>query len=371
MKFNINAPLLKACINRIQGGLGGITLAAQSIKIKAESGQVSLYTNNIKIGYTYVIGCPGVSEEGEAVVDGASLTRFINASVSEEITIYKEGDFLYIRDGRRKVNLGTIPSSEFFVPYIVEEIIAEVDLASFKIMLKSSVHMTSSNNTIFDGIYMDGKMVAATDQMKAVILPFESSMEDNIILTKEAAKEIMKMSSEEKISLRSNGSFLTIESVGEESTLSLSMQLVAGNYPDLNKFKEITNYSDYVTLGIEEAYSEINYISLISDNTEQVCRMSVSDEGTIVFEANAHLGTNKLRTELDFDLLSAVVPEENFVFNFKVSNMLSMLRSIKEFSEASFFDNSNFKIYFGSNERPIRLETDGLYQFLSAIRSFD
>ena len=371
MKFVIGSELLKNCISKIRGGLGGATLASQSIKIMVNDSSVLFFTNNMKIGFICEIYNADIETPGEIVVDGNTLYRFVTAALSEEITMEHEEKFLIIKDGRRKVKLNSLEDEEFVMPKLAEEAVATIDMTSFKAMLKSAVPMAAKDNTIFEGVYIDNATVAASDRNKAVIIPFKSDFPEHIIITKEACKEIMNLSYDGDIILKSNNAFLTM-GVGEaEYYITLTAHLIAGQYPDLNDFSKRIEQKYNLEVPLDDLLSEVNYMSLISDNEEQVIQMSINkDQRNIVFYADAFMGTDKSTTSMDIDVDKADIPENGFEFNFKASNMLSMLRSIKDFSEVSLFDTKNVKIHFSTSDKPIKLEIEGMYQFLSAIRSF-
>ena len=371
MKFIIDPKRLKSSLAIASGGLGGATLATQSIKIEAKDSSVFIYTNNMKIGYIVEHKNVEVVEEGEIIVDGSTFTRFVSAASDTNMTVVNKDNFLIIRDGRRTVRLNSLSDEDFIVPKVAENEVTTVDVNSFKLMLKCASPMTSNSGSIFDGVCIGKESITATDQTKAIIIPFKSGLEDYIVVTTDAIKELIKLSCEDKMPLRSDNKFLSTILEEEDRIITLTIQLLGGEYPDINEFNDKIEQTYHITVPLKNMASEVGFMSLISDNDEQVISMNVdAQEASIKFTASAFMGSDKSNSDTDYNVEDSNIPETGFSFNFKAVNMVSMLRSIKDFSENSFFDTDEVKIYFSANDKPIKIEAPGITQFLSAIRSY-
>jgi len=369
MEFKIDSSVLKDCLIKIQGGLGGHTLGAQHVKMSVGDGVAAFYTNNIKIGYAAILSDVTIKEGGEAVVDGESLIRFISGAVAKELTLERKGNDLFIHDGKRLVKLSVLSSEEFTMPQMAEETVAEIDINLFKVVLKAALPMAAADGTIFDGIYMSNEHIISTDRNKAAVIDFKSTLKEPIIFTKEAAREMLKIPYEGKIMLKSNGNVLTVGIEGETESLMLTMKLLFGEFPDVKGLLTSFGFIEYVSIPIEGFYSEINYIALISNNPNQMCVMTVKDDGTIGLEAYANMETNRSYAEVDFDLGDSIIPDEPFVFNMRIANIGNMLRSIKDFTEGMSVSDGKLRIYFDETNKPIKVEVKGMTQLLSAIKS--
>jgi len=367
MEFVISSQLLNSCVTRIDGGLGNASLAMQSVKIVADGEGVSFLTNNIRIGYQAKVEDVQVAEQGSAIVHGDTLKRFVAASSSPDIKISTSGSDFIIKDGRRKSKLTTLDSAEFNDPRTAVEYIATMPLDSVKALLGAALHTAGIDKTIFDSVYMNNKHIISTDRTKATIIPFENELEDPVLLTRDFVRELNKIDTTEDITLLSDGHFITLQLAGLADSLTMSGQLIAGDYPDMINIANQTEYPNYLSIPILEFFNELSYISLISDNKNQLCTMTVKDDGTITLTADADEGINVVDSVMDFDINASNMKEGDFIFKFQISNMVGMLKTILGYIESMNSEESMLKLYYETSDKPIKVTAAGVIQILVAL----
>ena len=365
MEFNISPEDLKTAIQSIKGGLGTKSLLAQYIKILVKEKKLFLYTNSVRIGYTLSLNEVDIVSEGEAIVDGATFPKFVEAANSSTINISSKDGYLYIRDGRRKSKILNLSGESFVDPVIEGRVVSTISLSTLQLLVKTSIPMAAKNTlTELSGVCLKESVAMATDKVKGVITTFDSVVDEPIILTIEAAREIMKLSHEGEVKLVSTGSFLAITIESEYESISLVMQVIQGDFPDMREVADKLSLENKVAISVTALYSEINYMALSSDNDNQVFTLSVSDK--LRMSTTAYMGTVVSNAEVDYDKeMSNITKDINVVI--KTRDILSMLSSAKAFIDASFFDEDIINLYISDEGNIIKIELEGMTLILSTI----
>lgn len=362
MKFKINSQLLKDVLKAISGGLGSLTIGARSIKIIAENDTLTLMTNNIRLAYKSTIPAT-VEQNGNVLVDGNFFINLISAARESEISVFTDEHHLHIRDGRRKSSLGLVVTDDFIDTFVVEEHIATIDGAEvLQHILKGASITVAPNDSPYSGICMDNNYVVSTDGVKATIIPFKNNAKNPIIFSKESVIEIAKFNFNDKVELYGNESFLTIILGDADNQLIFTCQLLETTFPPvIERLLERLKYQNYVSINCEEFNRELTYISLVSDNKEQLVNMII-ENGSVKLSADAYMGTNRINTELTYDVLNSE-QVNGLNFKFKVGSLLSLMKVIKETVEEEYFT-----LFYNDGDTAIKIVCGQLILFLTNIK---
>lgn len=364
MKFTINTELLKGVLRSVSGGLGGITLGSRSIKIIANENNLVIMTNNAKVAYRATVPAT-IIEQGSVLLDGAFFTSMVGASQEPEITVTKTDHHVNIKDGKRRTSLGIIETEDFLDTFAVENSIATLDNASvLQGILKAASYTTSvDNSSPYAGIFMDNNFVISTDGVKATIVPFENNLTSPIVFSRESISEINKFDINGQIELLSDGNFLSIILGNEDQELLFTCQLLDINFPPVvDHLLNRLTYENHVSINCKDFDKELTYVSLVSDNKDQVVNLGVNTDGVVTMSANAYMGTNQVQTEMFSDVIDSDIniPLE---FKFKVTSFISLMRVMKEIMEEQ-----NFQLFYGESTTPLKLVCGELIMFLTSIR---
>lgn len=369
MKFKIASDLLKACIVAVDGGIGAMTLGMKSVKIEATKEEVRFFTNSVRIGYSLSVKGSDIDviEPGVAVVLGATLKKFLLASMSDMMVLSTNEGQLLIKDGNRKTSIGLLHVEDFIDPVLCTEVLCGVDLYQLQAALKAVIYSAASNNTMYDSVYIDGRVIVATDTNKATIVPFViEDLSSSIILTREAVRELLKQTRSGHVHLMTNGSFVTMYFDSDDQSLTLSFQLLSCNYPDVTAAFKRINAPHIISLSLSRFFEELSYIALISDSKEQICTMQVKDS-VLFLNALSEDSINEVSSSLD--CWSVSDKDIDFRFAFKVGNMINLSRALIEYIIAYKVETDTMKIKYKDAESPIKIELDGIdiYEMLAAL----
>lgn len=367
MKVKLNSELLKDVIFRVAGGLSSFTLASKSVVLIAdsESGILKFITNNIKIGYIARMPAEYESDgKGVFAVDGVSFSKYVKAVKSSEVTVELEKEKVVLHDGKRNISIGVYADVDVHIPPIGESEIATVGAMHTASVLKAAMNCATQvdSYSIMDGIHITANSIEATDGAKIVMIPFESNLSQEIVITKDAAREFIKNGYGGDVVLHEGSNFISFDVGTEVEGITNVYQLLDGKYPDIKKLNDKYSYEHNVVVSISEMLSQLNFVSLVSDNKDQSATLYFDSADVLRLQAVAYMQNSDSDAEVVIDPMESN-PLIGFEFNVKISDIISMLKSFSEIVGAD----TEITIHHKENS-PLKFEYNGVIGYVSGVK---
>lgn len=322
MEFKIEKSVLSNALGMLNPYLEkkDIKSTTSNILIKSNGLSLTMYATDYEFGLKLDVVATDISD-GEFLVNGSDLLSMVKKLKNQEIHINSENDLLTISQGRSKLRLETINTSDY--PLLIEKSkdMKELNIDS-KIInkgIKNCLFAIDSNNPKYE---LQCLLIQLKDNIKFVStdtrsLPIytvniDSGFNDDLLITKKSILELQKVINGLDTKIYFNETMVMVES----DNMLFFTKLCNGKYIDytrvvrdkyINEFKIPKNYF-------------IENINIVSAMDNQVLITFSKDK--IIFES----GSGKKKCESDIEIEIECEKEVNILCN--SDSLLSAISNI-------------------------------------------
>lgn len=314
MEFSIPVQELAKALQRVQGIIEKKTtmpILANVLLEASKDGFLSVAATNLEIGLTGKYACD-VTQEGSITLSGRSLFDIVRALPKKTATLKKvNNDWVEISCG--KVNYRVVGMSAEGYPTLpsfsdVEYFALSSD--AFKAMIDKTLYSVCTDETRYNltGIYCealsegDGIRMVSTDGHRLSIV--EQNTDDQplikkgIIIPRKGMIELRRLLDDGETTGQLG--FKDNSAIFEKDGLTLTMQLIEGEFPDYKQVIPQT-CTKRVIVNRELLQSALKRTSLLSPDKAQGVRLDLSNGNLALSAHNPDVGEAKEDIEVDYD----------------------------------------------------------------------
>lgn len=324
MEFKVNKKALSAAVKALVGVVEKRTTQQilSHLKLTAKGDKLTIEATDMDIHAIKVIDAE-VKTEGAIAVQADTFANIVFKSVSDEINIKLNADFVHVQSGRSRFKVSTLDADGFpsldghdfshEMKITAKELIDLIAMTSFSASRDEMRYHLS-------GIYLHqhGKNLrsVATDGHRLAIydiaLPEGGEGMTGVIIPLKTLSVISKFAAIGSSELKVCISNRKIKVQGDNTTIV--SKLVDGQFPDYERIIPTENDRDYI-VDTEEMRATIDRVSVVSDPKKNAVKINAKNSVFTVI-CNGIDGANADETfEVDGDSECAIAYNKNYIYD--------------------------------------------------------
>ena len=331
MKFIIERSRLLKPLQQVSGVLGGRSILPilSNILVKVEAGILYLVATDLEIELVSKVTLDDDSIDGSVTVPSRKFSDICKGLPdSALITVELEDDKVFIRSGRSRFSLVTLPACDF--PNI-ENWESEIEIEVAQTALKSLIEKTQFsmanqdvryylNGMLFD---IDGSTLrsVATDghRMAVSLMTLNKEFESKqLIMPRKGVVELVKLlDSDDQVTLQIGGSNIRVEL----NNVIFSSKLIDGRFPDYRRVipQDVNNKLEASCEELRQAFSRA---AILSNEKFRGVRVNLT-------ENEMRITANNPEQEKAEEILDVIYKGDDLEIGFNVSYVLDVLNVLR------------------------------------------
>lgn len=367
MKIKCNKEDIKKGFHVVENIVSGSSIKPilQNIKITAKDDTLELYTTDLEISVSYVVGSVEVIEPGVIVCPEIKIASIIKEWTEDGIEITEENKVCSItgKDSYFKI-LCTDPEEFPAIPQFVDENCIEVDKTTLIDMIRKTVFILSGEKAKYgsSGVFLDingnqAKMVTNDGRRLAEIkrkVNNPEGLKKNCIMPIKGILQVLRILSDHddmaKIRIEERRIFVRTKSS------TLCSQLIEGQYPE---YEEVipTNLDKKVVLDKYTFFSAVRRGAVMTTEEYKLLKFKISNNLLELRCISPDVGEAKIDVPIEYsgEVLEIGLNPDYILDFLKVVDTDKVVLELKDSSTAGVFKTGSNSIYV---VMPMSLEGD-------------
>ena len=334
MELNIAVPDLAKALQRVQGIVEKKTtmpILANVLLSASEEGKLTVSATNLEIGLTGTYAAD-VKEAGSITLAGRALYDIVRSLPESTVSLKRAANnWVEITCGKISYRVVGMAADGFpSLPEFEDVEFLELDPVAFKEMIDKTLYSVCTDETRYNltGVYCEpmsqgpGIRMVSTDghRLSLIERPMEAAppLKRGIIIPRKGVMELRKLL-EESVGASRLG-FVENSAIFEQDGLTMTMQLVEGQFPDYNQVIP-ESHTRRMVVSRAAFQSALKRTSLLSPDKAQGIRLDLTSGVLALSANNPDLGEAREEFSVDYDGEPLKIG-----FNFKyLADVLSVL----------------------------------------------
>ena len=313
MELKIAVPELSKALQRVQGIVEKKTtmpiLANVSIETAGKKG-INISATNLEIGLTGTYPAE-IKSEGAITLSGKALYDIVRSLPGETLSLTQEANhWVSLQCGKVSYRIVGMPAENFpSLPRFDQVEFFKIDPAVFRTMIEKTLYSVSTDETRYNltGVYCEpidknsGLRMVSTDGHRLSVIETKMAkapvMKKGVIVPRKGVSEPRRLLEDSKGEARLG--FVENSAVFETDGLTLTMQLLEGQFPDYQQVIP-SNSSKKAILDRKLLLDALKRTSLLSPDKAQGVRLELSNGALALSANNPDLGEAREEIEADY-----------------------------------------------------------------------